>query len=39
VSAGIMTPDAGNTFSPTRPISGSEAVAAIEKLEAVLSRP
>jgi tetratricopeptide (TPR) repeat protein len=39
VGAGIMSASAENTFAPTRPVTGAEAMAAVERLEALLARP
>src|SRR5262249_1451648 len=38
VASGVMTTDANATFSPSRPVSGEEAIEAIGRLEA-LARP
>ena len=37
VAAGILPVLDGNTFQPTRPVSGAEAIAAIERLEALVT--
>jgi tetratricopeptide (TPR) repeat protein len=38
IAAGVMAPLEGETFQPTRPVTGSEAVEAVSKLEALAKR-
>ena len=38
VASGVMTPGDGNSFQPSRPVSGAEAIDAIGRIE-VLARP
>lgn len=37
-AAGIMSPDSGGRFEPTRPVTGSELQAAIDRLSALVGR-
>ena len=39
VAAGVMTTEPGGAFVPSRPVSGAEASAAVDRLAALLTRP
>jgi len=39
VAAGVLATGPNNTFQPSKPVTGAEAIDAISKLEALTGRP